>query len=100
MQNDFLSISQTDLIEVEDNSIEQSTNQRQYVPKSHYSVIVDIWVGDSNFEGKFSPLISNCNGQYFSQNCIKCNLLLKIWCTEWKACPKCGTKNYGRHYGA
>lgn len=44
--------------------------------------------------------IHNCNGQYFNQDCVKCGLLLKIWCTEWKACPKCGTKNYGRHYGA
>lgn len=44
--------------------------------------------------------IYNCNGQYFYQNCVKCGLSLKIWCTEWKACPKCGTKNYGKHFGA
>jgi len=42
----------------------------------------------------------NCNGQYFEQKCVHCGLLLKIWCTDWKACPKCGTKNYGRHFGA
>jgi hypothetical protein len=47
-------------------------------------------------------LINNCNGQYFDQKCNnqKCGFLLRIYCTEWKACPKCGTKNYGRHYGA
>jgi predicted nucleic-acid-binding Zn-ribbon protein len=44
--------------------------------------------------------VSNCNGQYFYQNCVKCGYSLKIWCTDWKACPRCGTKNYGRHYGA
>ena len=44
---------------------------------------------------------NNCNGTYYDQKChnIKCGYLLRIWCTKWLACPKCGTKNYGKHYG-
>jgi len=41
-----------------------------------------------------------CKGQFFEQTCHKCGYLLRIWCTDWKACPKCGAKNHEKHYGA
>jgi hypothetical protein len=41
-----------------------------------------------------------CKGQFFGQKCHSCGYLLRIWCTEWKACPKCGSKNHGKHFGA
>ena len=41
-----------------------------------------------------------CDGKYYYQKCVKCEYELKIWCTKWIACPKCGTKNYGKHFGA
>ena len=100
MKNNFITIDQPEFIEVEGNSIEQNINQRVSFFKSTPNILTDINMGDSALFVNSIPLINNCNGQYFQQNCIKCGLLLKIWCTEWKACPKCGTKNYGRHYGA